>query len=236
MNRNDPARDQLGPVATATIAALIATLCAAAGSGEPDGGPPDDLAASWIEHARSCLDGARGLESDFTQEVIHPLDGRGDVSRGRLVVGRGNRIRLEYLEPRRSLLISDGKTVRAWDPQTRTVYESPARGTAIARFAGLALESPDSDDDFDVRWLGGDRVPAPGRRAAIELRPRFPAPLASRIVLAVTGDCPPVRRVVIIDRAGTATRLILSRPELNRGIPASRFAFEPPPGATIIKP
>jgi outer membrane lipoprotein-sorting protein len=222
------------PLPGIAVAAGLIACAAIAGAGPGDDGA-EDPAATWIGHARVCLEKVRTLEADLTQEVIHRLNGRSEIKQGRLQLRRGGRLRLEYDAAPRLLLVSDGTTVRSWDESTRTVYEGPVRGTIITRSLSLALEGPRSGD-FDIRWLGGAAQPAPGELGVIELRPTRESPLAARIVLTLTGTCPPLARVTIIDRAGTATRLTLANQRLNRVIPAGRFAFEPPPGAKIVKP
>lgn len=224
-------RRTLIPILSVTIALTAATLVTS-GRAVDDS---DDSTATWIAHAVGCLEQARTLEADFTQELIHRLDGRSQVARGKLQARRGKKLRLEYDAPARSLLVSDGKTVRSWDQASRTMYESPVRGTVVARTLSYAIDGP-KNGDFDARWLGGADRPAPGKRGVIELRPTFDSPLASRIAATLEGSCPPLVRLTIVDRAGTATRLTLSNQKLNRVIPAGRFVFEPPPGATVVKP
>jgi len=233
MTRPVPARARSSALVIAGATAVIVTLAAAIATGADEG--QEDPAAAWISHAASCLEGARSLEADFTQEVIHRLDGRSEIARGKLQIKRGKRLRLEYDTPRRALLVSDGSKVRAWDESARTLYESPARGTIVARAVAFALDGP-GDGDFEIRWLGGAERPAPGVRGVVELRPAFDSPLASRIAVTLDGACPSLTRLTIVDRAGTATRLTLANQRLDRIIPDGRFAFDPPPGAAIVKP
>jgi len=208
---------------------LVPTASPAAGEEQPD------PATRWIAHSVGCFGKVRTLEADFTQEVIHRLDGHAEVARGKLQLRRGRRLRMDYESPRASLLVSDGERVRAWNPETRTVHEGPARGTLVARAIAFALDGGGSSD-FATRWLGGDAAPGSGKRGVVELRPQPESELASRIVITLSGDCPSLERVTIVDRAGTATRLTLANQKLGRAIPAGRFAFTPPPGAKIVKP
>jgi outer membrane lipoprotein-sorting protein len=215
------------------VLALVARSPGAAAEDEPEA--PIDPAAAWIAHAVGCLDKTRTLEADFTQEIIHRLDGRAEVARGKLQLRRGHRLRMEYDDPPGALLVSDGTTVRAWDPQTRTLYESPVRGTLITRVIAF-VHHGSRGDDFRLRWLGGDRAPGPGKRGVIELRPADREELASRVVITLSGDCPPLLRLTIVDRAGTATRLTLANQQPGRVGPAGRFRLDPPSGAKIVKP
>jgi outer membrane lipoprotein carrier protein len=219
----------------ATAVCLALAPIGSTGADEPDAGPADDPTSAWLDRARSCLDGVRSLEADFTQEVLHRLGEAPETMQGKLRLRRGGRVRLDYSSPRRLLLVSDGTTVRSWDPESRTVYEGRARDGFLTRVLRFAVDLP-VEKGLAAHWLGGAADPDGGGLAVVELRPASPTPLAERIVLTLDGRCPALRRISIIDRAGTATRLTLSNRRTNTGVGAGWFVFTPPKGAEIIRP
>jgi outer membrane lipoprotein-sorting protein len=216
------------------LAAPLMLVTASADADPPDQGRPSDPATAWLDHAATCLEGVRFLEADFTQQLLHRLKSVHEPMTGRLQLGPNGRIRLDYDQPKPMLLISDGKKVRAWDPETRTVFESRARDGLTAQALGLALDGP-GQKHFAVRFVGGARAPSKGGLAVVELRPKAVTSLAERIVLTLTAKCPPVRRITIIDRAGTASRIDLINQRVNPEIGNGRFLFKPPKGAKIVK-
>lgn len=221
---------------------LLLLPCPAVASDEerPDGGPDDagaarDPALRWLESARECLDGAFSFQADFTHELIHPLGNPAEPMRGRVQLRRGDRLRLDYREPRRRLVVSDGEIVRAWEPASRTVIETRSARSPIHAAFRFALAAGGSDD-FSARLLGGSGDPALGEPAVLELIPAREGPLLERVLVTLIPECPPVRRVVLIDRAGCAVRITFFDARLNAGIGHRRFVFEPPPGARVIRP
>ncbi len=213
---------------------VLATNSMASFPGDRPGTGKDPIEA-WLDHGRGCLDGVFSLAADFTQETIHVLGGDMEVMEGTVQLRRGKRIRLEYKKPQRLLVVSDGKVVRAWRPETRTVIEGSSRKDMVALAFGFVLGEQE-EEAFDTRFVGGDAEPVEGSRGVIELVPRTPIPLVERILLTMEGSCPSVSRVVLIDRAGTATRFTLTNVKTNTGIGHKRFIFKPPKGAKIIRP
>ena len=194
-----------------------------------------DPIEAWLDHGRGCFDGVFSLEADFTRETIHSLGGDMEVMEGTVQLRRGKRIRLEYTKPDHRLVVSDGKVVRAWNPETRTVIEGSCGKDMVALAFGFVLQEQKTEA-FDARFVGGDAKPTEGSRGVIELIPHTPIPLVERILLTMEGSCPSVSRVVLIDRAGTATRFTLTNFKTNTGIGHKRFIFKPPKGAKIIRP
>ncbi|MFO8072856.1 MAG: outer membrane lipoprotein carrier protein LolA [Polyangia bacterium] len=230
---------RLGAIACSLVL-LVPYRLVAADEELPDGGPDDagaalDPALRWLESARECLDGAFSFEADFTQELIHPLGNPTGPMRGRVQLRRGDRLRLDYRKPRRRLVVSDGEIVRAWDPENRTVIETRSARSPIHAAFRFALAAGGSDD-FTARLLGGPGDPARGGPAVLELIPLRESPLVERVLVTLVPDCPPVRRVVLIDRAGCAVRITFFEARLDAGIGHRRFVFEPPPGARVVRP
>lgn len=194
-----------------------------------------DPSGAWLDHGRGCLDGVFSLEADFKQETLHVLGGSMEGMEGTVQLRRGSRIRLEYKKPEHLLVVSDGKIVRAWNPETRTVIEGSCGKDMVALAFGFVLGEP-KEEEFEARFVGGDARPVEGSRGVIELIPKTQIPLVERILLTMEGSCPSVSRVVLIDHAGTATRFTLSSVKTNTGIGHRRFIFKPPKGAKIVRP
>jgi len=221
-------------LSTARTLALALLLAAIATTGmAPDEPGERDPARLWLAHARTCLGRAPCVQASFTQETIHALGGSAPTSSGKALACRGGRLRLEYLEPDRRILVSDGVVVRAWHPETATFYESPARtDEIIAAFAILSEGEPEARRG---RFVGGSRDPAEGGRGVVELEVAD-NPVVARAVATFGPRCPALERVTLIDRAGTATRLTFSGFEEILGAPARRFVMKPPKGAVVVRP
>lgn len=205
----------------------LATICADAG----ESGPPE----AWTGHARSCLEDVFSVEARFTQEIIHSSGKAGSKSSGKVMVKRGQLMRLEYDDPAGALVVSDGKILRSWNPETKTVYETPAKTSPLWGAFAFVL-SADPPDDLRVRFLGGAASPeTSGRRGVLELVPSRKSTF-SRVLVTLEPTCPPVKRVTIVDLAGTATRITLDDYRTNVGMKKAIFSFATPKGARVVRP
>jgi outer membrane lipoprotein-sorting protein len=230
------------PTGLALAGALTIGLTMASAAAGRDAGPSPtserdatDPTARWLAHARDCLRGKFSLEADFTLEQLHPLGGALPVEEGTVQLRRGGRLRLEYRTPRRRLLVSDGDTIRAYDPQAKVVYESPARRGPLPLAFAFALEAG-AADRFTARWIGGAADPDGDSPGVIELLPAAPNPLASRVLLTLAPGCPSLVRITVIDQADVAHRITLANQRFNRGIGARRFRLTVPPGVRVVTP
>lgn len=220
-------RRSLTPLLSALV--LLAPLAC------PADGDAADPAVAWSKHIAGCARDVFSLEAAFTQETIHATGKASPTSRGRVRIKRKGLLRIDYDDPPGAVVACDGATLRSWSPETRTVYEMTARRSPLWSAFAFAMSDPSSPDPAP-RFVGGDPSPRPGKgRGVLELIPPKGS-TASRIILTVEPSCPPVRRVTIIDRAGTATRITLDGVRTNVGMKRGLFSFPVPQGAKIVRP
>ncbi len=188
-----------------------------------------------MNHARACLDGIFSMEADFTHEIIHRLGNRGATMSGQVQLRRGGRMRLEYSDPEGHLLISDGVNLQSYNPSTKTVIQGSARTDSVISAFDFVLDGGEAKA-FDVSFLGGAATPKDGASGVISLVPKKHNPLVARVLVTMSPTCPPVKRVTIVDRAGTAIRITLENIRTNVGLGKARFQFTPPRGAKVVRP
>ncbi len=141
---------------------------------------------------------------------------------------------MTYETPLRRLLVSDGVTSWAYDRAKQIVYTSPAEESIMAEVAAL-LTGEMADQALTVTFLGGAKTPDKGI-AALELAPGDGHSWIRSIVLTLTADCPCIKRILVVDHTGCATRITLDQIETNVGLGANLFRFTPPINAQVINP
>ncbi len=204
-------------------------------SKEPvDGGMDDQRADRWLNHARVCQKGVFSLEAVFVQELKHRLEPVQEKMTGKVQVRRGGRIRIEYQKPKNRLVVSDGKTVWAYDSEAKTAITGRARDFVLHRLFGFLLYE-ESRDGFLISHLGGGAGPEDGR-GAIQLVPKSKDPMVKSVVLTLEKSCPCLKRILIEDVTGAVIRVTFDNIRINAAIGAKRFTFRPPPGTKIIRP
>ncbi len=200
-----------------------------------DAGLMDETAEEWLGHVRNCLKDVFSIRARFIQEtkhkLAHPVT---DELRGIVEVRRGGRVRLEYKTPARRLLVTDGKTMWAFDPAAKTVITGSPGHSALSGVFALLVDGMDNTA-FTASHIGGATKVGDGL-AVIELVPSVRDPLVKSIVLTLDKECPCIKRVMIADHAGAVIRVTLENLRLNVGIGARRFRFVPPPGIRVVRP
>ncbi len=199
----------------ASAAALPAVLLLGAGWGE-----------SW-ESIREAASAVRSVRAEFVQEKRLPLLSRPLRSEGTFCFRRPGAIRWEYRSPVRSVLLSDGRTVRRFLRQ----------GEAWVPEAGAGTEALGVVLDEIARWLSGrfeeSDAFAPtlhaGAPTTIELRPREEelARFVTRIVVTL-GETPgTVAAIEIFEGESGSTRIRFQGMELDVELDDALFTTVP---------
>lgn len=212
-------------------AALEAPLPPAAAMPLPEGAevPPPVAAQDPVARLSARLDALETLEAHFTQTI---RDGRGTLLRessGALWAARPDRFRWEIATPFAEVLIGDGEMLWLWDPDLEQVtvrpYDERLRGTPARLLSGSAAELVES---FEVDLLRAERG-----REVFELRPRTGDGLFDRLEMVFADDGP--RALVIHDSLGQRTEVVFDEVIVGAPVDATRFAFEIPAGADVLR-
>ncbi|MCP4678064.1 MAG: outer membrane lipoprotein carrier protein LolA [Deltaproteobacteria bacterium] len=199
-----------------------------------DAGAFDEPVTLWLDHIRTCRSGVFSIQANFTQELLRRLGPKEKPDTGIVKVRRGGRVRLRYDKPSRRLIVSDGNTLWAYDPASKTVIKGSAGRSLMPRLFNYFLDD-EPGDSFVARHLGGAVHPEDGS-AAIELVPKERDPVIAKVVLTLRQECPCVQRVLAIDHTGAVIRVTLDKIRTNIGLGKNLFTFKPPPGTSIIRP
>ncbi len=200
-----------------------------------DGGSAPDPAVAWIAHARDCLKKVYSVRANFLQERISKQGHATSGAKGIVAIRRGNRFRIDYTEPLRQTVVSDGTVVWSYDQRDKTAFSIPVRGTVLPSIFSF-LWGIDETSPLRARHIGGALSPKSSGRAAVALiLPQTYLPIET-VVLTITSNCPGISRVLLGDAAGILTRITLSDVQTNVGIGARWFRFTPPRGTRIVDP
>jgi outer membrane lipoprotein carrier protein len=206
------------PLASAVAAIACALLLGAAAA-------PRELGAEELAaRLQAWLDGTRDLEARFEQTLVSGALGSGAVETGRLIVERPGRMRWDYLQPERKVAIVEGDSTRLYLEEERQLW----RGR-LADAEGYLPELLASE-----RRIGEVFRAELAGPARLRLVPRRATDAFERIELTLRPPDFAIEAVELLDAAGNRVRYRLSDLRRNRGVPASAFVFEPPPGTEIM--
>jgi outer membrane lipoprotein carrier protein len=196
--------------------------------------------------------------ADFFQESrIAALDrsqrGRGTVS-FRFEPGDDRRAPIamfnwQYQEPSAQEIVSDGRTMWVYLPESRQVIESDltlAGGGGSANPVTFLSGLGNLSRDFTITFATPDTDSA--GHYILDLRPKQASPLMRNLRIVVNRDAVqarakrsdrayfPILSTTVTDPVDNQTIIEFSNIRVNRGLSRADFRFMPPPGVEVVKP
>ena len=208
------------------LRALAAAVCLAlvAGGGDSEG------ADRILERVQKRYDGIRDVRARFEQHSLVASLGREDVSRGTVVVQRPGRMRWEYEEPERNVIVIDEKAVSIYSPADAKLQIAPLDAAALSPTAlGFLLGGAVLRDTFRAEFLSADDRPEIGLRLVPREAGGFEA-----LEIWLEPDAYRLRESVLIDLFGNRTRLRFDEISENQGVAEGSFAIRVPDDTEVI--
>lgn len=234
--RPAPAAPSAAATSSAQPAASPATTSAST-AGAPSTSPPDGplSAADVVARVQEVYDGTTSFQANFRQVFRHRLNpDRSKEASGVVYLQKPGKMRWEYHDPERKLIVSDGTTLWAYEPSEDQVFEQSLENTDLPTAVTFLLGSGSLSAEFDARLLE-QGAETSADRYVIELRPRTPSSQYARLLLVVRRSDFHVVRTVVIDHSGNTNSIEFAGERLNEPIPAAQFRFVRPEGARVIR-
>jgi outer membrane lipoprotein carrier protein len=218
-------RPMLGAACGLASLLLLALLAPTAGAQELD------QVVSGLEATYGRIN---DLRADFTQVATNRSLGQDIKAEGTVYLKKGGKMRWEYKSPSPQQIVSDGTSLWVYTPELNQVNKGSApkalAGPAGSFLAGLGRVR----DEFTVRFLNpANKVDAAGR-PVLDLTPKNPTPLLTRLVLAVDPKDFVVRQAVLYDQFQNTVTMTFTKVAINPGLADTLFAFVPPAGAAVV--
>jgi outer membrane lipoprotein carrier protein len=174
------------------------------------------------------------LRADFSQVANNKSLGQDIKAEGTVYLKKGGKMRWDYTSPAPQQIVSDGTSLWVYTPELNQVNKGNApkalAGPAGSFLAGLGRVR----DEFTVRFLNpANKVDAAGR-FVLDLTPKAPTPLLTRLVLAIDPKDYIVRQAVLYDQLQNTVTMSFTKVAANAALPDSLFTFTPPPGAAVV--
>lgn len=174
------------------------------------------------------------LRADFTQNAFNKSLGQTIKSEGTVYLRRPGKMRWEYRTPSPQQIVSDGQSLWVYTPDLNQVNVGAApralAGPAGSFLAGLGKVS----EEFSVRFLN---PAAPTDRAGnpvLDLTPKRPTPVLTRLILTVDAKDFLVRKAVLYDQFDNTVTMLFTRVTPNPGLADRLFTFTPPKGVAVV--
>lgn len=173
-----------------------------------------------------------GFSADFHQESTLAAMDITDTASGNLFVKPPDRMRWEYEQPERQVILTDGKLLWIWRPEDNQVMigDAPAY-LGAGKGASFLSDIREIRNSFDVS-LEPDEAPTHHR---LKLVPKEKAYDIEALYLFVSKESAVVERVVTRNDYGDTTRITLTDYTFDEALPADIFDLDVPPGTDMIQ-
>jgi len=196
-------------------------------------------AALTLDEAVSALEQAQrrvtDLKAPFRQSAHNKAMNQTIDARGTLYLKKPGRLRWEYQTPTPQEIVSDGAKLWIYTPELKQVNVSAAPA-ALAGPAGSFLQGLGQvREHFEVRFLNPAQPTDAEGLVVMDLAPKKPQPLMTRLIASVDPKTWLVRQAVVYDELGNTVTVRFGDTVVNSGLSDGLFVFVPPPGVAVVE-
>jgi outer membrane lipoprotein carrier protein len=198
----------------------------------------DGARAQTLDEVVTGLEATYGrvqdLRAEFSQSAYNKSLGQDIKAEGTVYLKKGGKMRWEYRTPSPQQIVSDGRSLWVYTPELNQVNKGEApkalAGPAGSFLAGLGRVR----EEFQVRFLNPAAKVDGAGRPVLDLTPKNPTPLLTRLVLSVDPRDFVVRQAVLYDQFQNTVTMTFTRVAVNPGLADALFVFTPPKGVAVV--
>jgi outer membrane lipoprotein carrier protein len=174
------------------------------------------------------------LRAEFTQTARNKSLGQDIKAEGIVLLKKGGKMRWDYKSPAPQQIVSDGTSLWVYTPELNQVNKGNAP-KALAGPAGSFLSGLGKiREEFTIRFLNSANPRDSAGRPVLDLTPKQPTPLLTRLVIAVDPKDYVVREAVLYDQFQNTVTMTFNKVVINPGLNDTLFAFTPPKDAAVV--
>ncbi len=183
--------------------------------------------AQSFESLEKKLQEIKVLKASFVQRVKYPWYSKQDISKGFFYAQRGGKFRIEYEQPEKTIIVSEGKEIILYAPSEKTAIIDSIDRNQSAVVESLLLVSRPLSDVFD---LVGE-IESEGRRFFV-LKPKIKDEFFHRVLVSVDQEGMP-KIIRVEEKDGTSTEIELLEVNINFTPSNNLFKINLPSGTRI---
>lgn len=211
------------------IAALVGGLTLAAPAAAA---PTLDEAVNALEQAQRRV---TDLKAPFRQAALNKALNQTVEARGTLYLKKPGRLRWEYQTPTPQEIVSDGTRLWIYTPELKQVNVSAAPAALVGPAGSFLQGLGQVREHFEPRFLNPAQPTDADGLVVLDLVPKRPQPLMTRLIVSVDPRTWLVRQAVIHDELGNTVTVRFGDTVVNSGLSDSLFVFVPPPGVAVVQ-
>lgn len=214
------------------VRSLLGVLALSVLTAGPAGAAPAlDEALQSLETAYR---GVRDLKAGFQQAAFNRTMNYTLEAKGTLYLKKPGKLRWEYTAPTPQEIVSDGKRLWVYTPELQQVNVSEAPDVLTGPAGSFLQGLGQVREHFRARFLNPAQPTEPDGGVVLDLTPKRPQPLLSRLIVSLDPTSWLVRKAVVYDELGNTVTVRFGEPLVNSGLADALFAFVPPPGVAVV--
>jgi outer membrane lipoprotein carrier protein len=175
------------------------------------------------------LEQMKTLRVSFVQKVSYSWYPKPDISKGFFYAQKGGKFRIEYEQPERMIIVSDGKNILIYYPQEKSAIIDRVENNRSAVVEALFLLSKPLSEVFEP--IGEIKN---GRSTTLVLKPRLKDDEFYRVYLEVDEEYN-VKSLKVEDKEGTTTTVEFLSMSSNFSPSEDLFKIKLPQGVKVKK-
>lgn len=211
------------------IAALVGGMALAAPAAAA---PTLDEAVNALEQAQRRV---TDLKAPFRQAALNKALNQTVEARGTLYLKKPGRLRWEYQTPTPQEIVSDGTRLWIYTPELKQVNVSAAPAVLVGPAGSFLQGLGQVREHFEPRFLNPAQPTDADGLVVLDLVPKRPQPLMTRLIVSVDPRTWLVRQAVIHDELGNTVTVRFGDTVVNSGLSDALFVFVPPPGVAVVQ-
>ena len=175
------------------------------------------------------LEQMKTLRVSFVQKVSYSWYPKPDISKGFFYAQKGGKFRIEYEQPERMIIVSDGKNILIYYPQEKSAIIDRVENNRSAVVEALFLLSKPLSEVFEP--IGEIKN---GRSTTLVLKPRLKDDEFYRVYLEIDEEYN-VKSLKVEDKEGTTTTVEFLSMSSNFSPSEDLFKIKLPQGVKVKK-
>lgn len=188
-----------------------------------------------VEMVQARYNGLSTISAKFRQLSVNKASMLREQSWGKVYISKPGKMRWEYEEPERRLIVSDGNKVWTYLPEQNQVYVARLNEAYITRTPLAFLVGKGKlKEEFEI-------VSSPvkdeqrGLIFRLDLRPHKPQMNLSRLVLEVDGESYLIVKSDLYDSMGNLISIKFDQILIDLDLPQHLFQFSPPKSVEVVE-
>ncbi|MBI5326955.1 MAG: outer membrane lipoprotein chaperone LolA [Deltaproteobacteria bacterium] len=189
----------------------------------------DDL-NTIVSKIQKTYDGIYDIQANFVQLTTSASIKQTQKAEGVVYFKKPGMMKWEYRSPNTDIIVSDGKTLWAYQQDIGQVMTGNASTNETSISNNFLSGMGNLKKDFDIELAEQDNI-----SYVLKLKPKAPQPNVQKLYIAVDKKTFFVVKTIVYDLIGNETRVIFENIKINQSISTSIFKFKIPEGVKVVK-